>query len=162
MKLRYFLRQIEKTKYDKRGEGGYVGVCIAIVVFVACIVLTMNVFSIIVAKSNLDVIADELIQTATYSGEFGDRFGNKDEELLEQYQSEEDSGEPYYELSYGGTDGTYVYNPTKRVQLGHEMYVTVEKEMYLMGMGQFRFPIKIGVTRSGLSEVYWKPADAAS
>jgi hypothetical protein len=44
----------------------------------------------------------------------------------------------------------------RRVQLGTRMSVTVSYDTYIKGLGIFKIPITVTVTKSGLSERYWK------
>ena len=64
-------------KLNKRGEG-YIDICVGVVVFVMVLVLSLNLFSFITLKVEMDQIAEELIKSATYTGEFGDEFWERD------------------------------------------------------------------------------------
>lgn len=94
----------------------------------------------------MDTIAEELIESATYEGEFGDEFENRTETMKDVYYE--------FETEYGADEW---FNTTlERVQLGDEMWVTISKETYVKGLGVFKIPVTVKVTRSGISEKYWK------
>ena len=91
-------------------------------------------------------IAEDLIESATYSGEFNDDFWNADMYNLDEYY--------YYDIYYGADE--YFNASYNRVQLGTRMWVTISKDTYIKGLGIFKIPVTVSVTRSGLSERYWK------
>ena len=136
---------IKKLLQSHRGEG-YIDTCVGIIVFVMILVVIINVFSFITLKTEMDEICDELIETATYTGEFGNDFWNRDGELLDGY---------YYYGIY--TSAEKFYNSSyKRVQLGDTMTVKIDVTTYLKGLGVFKIPVTVSVTKSGISEKYWK------
>lgn len=130
---------------NRRGEG-YIDICVMIITFVSGLVIAINVFSFITLKVEMDTIAEELIESATYEGEFGDEFRNRTETMKDIYYE--------FDTEYGADEW---FNTTlQRVQLGDEMWVTISKETYVKGLGAFKIPVTVKVTRSGLSEKYWK------
>ena len=136
---------LRKILKNKRGEG-YVDMCVGVIVFVMILVIAINIFSFITLRIEMDQIADELLETATYNGCFGDEFWDRDTALLNQYY--------YYDVDYGADE---YFNATyHRVQLGHVMSVTVSVDTYVKGLGVFKIPVTLSVTRSGLSQKYWK------
>ncbi len=135
----------KKILSTKKGEG-YIDVCIGVVVFVMVLVIAINIFSFITLKTEMDQIAEELIETATYTGEFGDDFNETDSYNISEYYD--------YNLDYGADE--YFNAAYNRVQLGNRMWVTVSKDTYIKGLGIFKIPVTVSVKRSGLSERYWK------
>lgn len=134
-----------KCLKDKRGEG-YIDICVMIISFVVGLVVSLNLFAFITLKVEMDTIAEELIESATYEGEFGDEFRNRTETLKDVYYE--------FNTEYGADEW---FNTTlQRVQLGDEMWVTISKETYVKGLGAFKIPVTVKVTRSGISEKYWK------
>jgi hypothetical protein len=134
-----------KSFKNKRGEG-YIDICVMIISFISCLVIALNIFSFITLKVEMDTIAEELIESATYEGEFGDEFENRTETMKDVYYE--------FETEYGADEW---FNTTlERVQLGDEMWVTISKETYVKGLGAFKIPVTVKVTRSGISEKYWK------
>ena len=134
-----------KCLKNKRGEG-YIDICVMIISFISCFVIALNIFSFITLKVEMDTIAEELIESATYEGEFGDEFENRTETMKDVYYE--------FETEYGADEW---FNTTlERVQLGDEMWVTISKETYVKGLGAFKIPVTVKVTRSGISEKYWK------
>ena len=67
----------KKLIKPKHGEG-YVDMCVGVVVFVMVLVIAINIFSFITLRIELDQVADELIEAATYSGEFRSDFNKAD------------------------------------------------------------------------------------
>lgn len=136
---------IKKVLSSKKGEG-YIDMCVGVVVFVMILVIAINIFSFITLKVEMDQIAEDLIESATYSGEFNDDFWNADMYNLDEYY--------YYDIYYGADE--YFNASYNRVQLGTRMWVTISKDTYIKGLGIFKIPVTVSVTRSGLSERYWK------
>ncbi len=130
---------------NKKGEG-YIDTCIGIVAFVMVLVVAINIFSFITLKQDMDEIADELIETASYTGCFGGAFWMRDDELMSQYFNYdiETSASKYYNATY------------KRVQLGDTMTVKIYVDTYVKGLGIFKIPVRLQVTKSQISEKYWK------
>lgn len=136
---------IKKLLHSRRGEG-YIDTCIGVIVFVMILVVIINVFIFITLKTEMDEICDELIETATFTGEFGSDFWDRDGELLDKYY--------WYGID---TDAERYYNTTyQRVQLGDTMTVTINVTTYLKGFGIVKIPVNVSVTKSGISEKYWK------
>ena len=130
---------------SRKGEG-YIDMCVGVIVFVMVLVVAINIFSFITLKVEMDQIAGDLIEAATYAGEFNEDFWNADSYNLEQYYD--------YSVQYDADE--YFNSSYHRVQLGERMWVTVSKDTYIKGLGIFRIPITVSVTKSGLSERYWK------
>lgn len=129
----------------KRGEG-YVDMCVGVIVFVMILVIAINIFSFITLRIELDQIADEILEASTYSGAFGGESQDAYERMLDQYYD--------FDLDIGADE--YFNSYYKRVQLGHPMYVKVSVDTYIKGLGVFKIPVTVTVTRSGLSQKYWK------
>ena len=136
---------IKKILSSRKGEG-YIDMCVGVVVFVMILVIAINIFSFITLKVEMDQIAEDLIESATYSGEFDTDFWNADMYNLDEYY--------YYDIYYGADE--YFNEAYRRVQLGTRMWVTISKDTYIKGLGIFKIPVTVSVTRSGLSERYWK------
>lgn len=136
---------IGKMMKSKRGEG-YVDICVGVVVFVMILVIAINIFSFITLRIELDRIADEILDASTYSGAFGGDSQDAYERMIDEYYD--------FNLELGADE--YYNTAYKRVQLGHAMYVTVSVDTYIKGLGVFKIPITVSVTRSGLSQKYWK------
>ena len=120
--------------------------CVGVVVFVMLLVITINIFSFITLRVEMGQIADELLETATLNGSFGDEFWNRDDQLIDEYF--------YYDLDY---DAEEFFNSSyERVQLGKIMSVHVIVSTDVKGLGVFRIPVTLTVTRSGASQKYWK------
>ena len=136
---------IGKMMKSKRGEG-YVDICVGVIVFVMILVIAINIFSFSTLRIELDRIADEILDASTYSGAFGNDSQDAYERMLDEYYD--------FDLELDADD--YYNTAYKRVQFGHAMYVTVSVDTYIKGLGVFRIPVTVSVTRSGLSQKYWK------
>lgn len=136
---------MKKLLKSRRGEG-YVDMCVGVVVFVMILVIAINIFSFITLRIEMDQIADELIEAATYSGCFSSDFWDRDSDMLDDYY--------YYDIDYG-TD-SYFNTAYRRVQLGKPMWVKISVDTYIKGLGAFKIPVTLTVKRSGLSQKYWK------
>ena len=136
---------IRKTLKSKSGDG-YVDVCIGVVVFVIILVVGINIFSFISLKADIEHIADEMLDTATFTGCFGTDYKNVRQALKDEYFDFSDSpgANAYFNVTY------------KRVQLGEIMWVEISKDAYIRGIGGFKIPVTLTVKRSGISEKYWK------
>ncbi len=134
-----------KKIFNKSGEG-YIDTCVGVVAFVMVLVVAINVFSFITLKQDMDEIADELIETASFTGCFGSEFRSRAVELRSMYfpYSMSVSAEEYYNAAY------------HRVQLGDTMSVTISVQTYVKGLGVFQIPVTLRVTKSQVSEKYWK------
>ena len=120
--------------------------CVGVIVFVMILVITINIFSFITLRIEMDQIADEILEASTYSGAFGSDFEEARERMTEQYYD--------FGLEYDADE--YFNTAYKRVQLGHVMYITVSVDTTIKGLGVFQIPVTLTVTRSGLSQKYWK------
>ena len=135
---------LKKLK-NKRGEG-YIDMCVGVVVFVMVLVIAINIFSFITLRIELDQIADELIEEATYRGAFDGEFSMRDDAMMDQFF--------YYDIETGADK--YFNTSLRRVQLGDPMWVKVSVDTYIKGLGVFKIPVTVTVKKSGLSERYWK------
>lgn len=134
-----------KLMKNKRAEG-YIDICVGIVALLSLLVLTLNIYSFLTLKQDMDEITEQLIETATYNGCFGDEFNQRADELKKQY----------FDFTVTTSASSY-YNATyKRVQLGNKMTVTISVSTKLVGVGVVEIPITATSTRSGMSERYWK------
>ena len=136
---------MRKTILSRKGEG-YIDICVGIIVLLSVLVITLNIYSFLTLKQDMDEITEQLIDVATSSGCFGDDFNNRADALKEQFFdfNVTVSADSWYNASY------------KRVQLGKTMQVTISMQTKLIGLGVVQIPITATSTRSGLSEHYWK------
>ena len=135
-----------KRIIKNKGGEGYVDICVGVVVFVIILVVGINIFSFITLKADMEHIADELLDTATYTGCFGTDYKNVRQALKNEYLDFDDSpgANAYFNVTY------------RRVQLGEVMWVEISKNTYIRGIGNFKIPVTLTVKRSGISEKYWK------
>lgn len=135
---------MKKHITGKSGEG-YIDVCIAVVIFVTLLVIALNLFNFVSIRTQMDQIADELIETATYTGCFGEKYEEEKSNLKSDYFD--------FDTSYGA-DAFYM--SSNKVQLGDKMWVTVSVDTEVKGVGIFKIPVTLRVKKSGISEKYWK------
>lgn len=134
-----------KNILNKKAEG-YIDICVGLIVLLTVLVLTINIYSFFTLRQDLDQISNDLIETATFEGCFGERFEERKERLKEEFFDFETE-----------TDADLYFNTAKKqVQLGKAMRVTVSVHTTLQGTGIVKIPITAKSTRSGLSEKYWK------
>lgn len=136
---------MQRLLKNRKGEG-YIDICVGVIVFVMVLVIAINIFSFVTLRIEMDQIADELIEAATYSGCFSTDFWDRDGDMLDEYF--------YYDIDYGAD--RYFNSTYKRVQLGNKMWVEVSVNTYIKGLGVFKIPVTLRVHKSGLSEKYWK------
>lgn len=131
---------------SRRAEG-YIDTVVSVMIMMMLIVLSINVFSFLTAKQDLDYCAREMVESAAVNGNvYSDNTYNRYFELCDEvgFYPEFYWTADYYDGYYG------------RVQYGESIRVTVEYTKYLEGFGVFRIPVTMRATYSSLSQVYWK------
>lgn len=132
-KIRYLLK-------NKRGEG-YVDVIVLVLCAVLVLALAMRVLPVFIQKQQLDTFATELVREAEVSGRVGSETSRRAAILSEQT----------------GLWPDIKWSATGRIQLNHEVTVTLTMETNIGLFGEFAsFPITLRSQASGKSEVYWK------
>ena len=135
-----------KKLIKSRKAEGYIDICVGIIALLSVFVLTLNIYTFLVLKQDMDEISEQLIEVATYTGCFGDEFNNRADSLKAEYFDFDvtPAADSYYNATY------------KRVQLGNTMRVTITVHTKLQGVGVVDIPITATSKRSGISEHYWK------
>lgn len=132
-KIRYLIK-------NKRGEG-YVDVIVLVLCAVLVLALAMRVLPVFIQKQQLDTFATELVREAEVSGRVGSETSRRAAILSEQT----------------GLWPDIEWSATGRIQLNHEVTVTLTMETNIGLFGEFTsFPITLRSQASGKSEVYWK------
>ena len=132
-KIRYLLK-------NKRGEG-YVDVIVLVLCAVLVLALAMRVLPVFIQKQQLDTFATELVREAEVSGRGGSVTRRRGGILSEQT----------------GLWPDIEWSATGRIQLNHEVTVTLTMETNIGLFGEFAsFPITLRSQATGKSEVYWK------
>lgn len=132
-KIRYLLK-------NKRGEG-YVDVIVLVLCAVLVLALAMRVLPVFIQKQQLDTFATELVREAEVSGRVGSETSRRATILSEQT----------------GLWPDIEWSATGRIQLNHEVTVTLTMETNIGLFGEFAsFPITLRSQATGKSEVYWK------
>lgn len=136
-----------KKLLNRKGEGTYIDTVVFILVAVIFIAFTLNLFSIISAKQQLDVCVDQLTRQIQLAGEVNSTTDSLFDSLCGDISSVEN-------ISYT-VDTTY--HSGSKIQLGTPFRVTVTATAYLGGFGDFGlFPIELTASGAGISEEYWK------
>ena len=132
-KIRYLLK-------NKRGEG-YVDVIVLVLCAVLVLALAMRVLPVFIQKQQLDTFATELVREAEVSGRVGSETSRRAAILSEQT----------------GLWPDIEWSATGRIQLNHEVTVTLTMETNIGLFGEFAScPITLRSQATGKSEVYWK------
>lgn len=132
-KIRYLLK-------NKRGEG-YVDIIVLVLCAVLVLALAMRVLPVFIQKQQLDTFATELVREAEVSGRVGSETSRRAAILSEQT----------------GLWPDIEWSATGRIQLNHEVTVTLTMETNIGLFGEFAsFPITLRSQATGKSEVYWK------
>ena len=136
-----------KKLLNRKGEGTYIDTVVFILVAVIFIAFILNLFSIISAKQQLDVCADQLTRQIQLAGEVNSTTNSLFQSLCGDLGAVEN-------VSYT-VDTTYYSG--RKIQLGTPFRVTVTATAYLGGFGDFGlFPIELTASGAGISEEYWK------
>jgi len=139
------MTMIKKIIKSKRGDG-YIDVVVGVLVSMMLIVLSLNVFSFLTVKQDMDYFAKEMIFSASAYGKSTGEVNTRNNELVAE------TG-----LTPTITWLTTYFNASaKTVQLGDTITVTLTYSTYLKGFGIFKIPITLTAKHSGLSQRYWK------
>jgi hypothetical protein len=130
---------------SKRGEG-YIDVIVSVLVSMMFLVLTLNVFTFLTVKQDMDYFAKEMIVSATTYGKTTGEVTTRYSELIAE------TGLPPT-ISW---QAIYFNASAKTVQYGDTITVTLTYQTYVKGFGVFRIPITLVARYSGLSQKYWK------
>ncbi len=139
------MMRIKSILKSKRGDG-YIDVVVGVLVSMMLIVLSLNVFSFLTVKQDMDYFAKEMIYSASAYGKTTGEVNNRNTELVAETS-----------LNPTITWQTTYFNATaKTVQLGNTITVTLTYSTYVKGFGAFKIPITLTAKHSGLSQKYWK------
>lgn len=136
---------IKKVLFNKRGEG-YIDVVVSVFVIMILLVLTLNVFSFLTIKQDMDYFAKELIDSACANGKISS------EAFARRYELTTETG--LFPIVNWQT--TYFNSSARTVQLGNTITVILTYNTHLEGFGVFSIPITLTAKYSGLSKKYWK------
>lgn len=138
---------ISKILRSKRGDDTYISTVVFVLAAVIFISFTINLFSVISAKQQLDTAADQLTRQIQLSGEVNADTDALFESICGRIRSAEDVR---YEV-------TTTYLTGKKIQLGTPFSVRVTARAYIGGFGDFGlFPVTLVSQGAGVSEEYWK------
>lgn len=136
---------IRKIIKSKKGDG-YLDVVILVLCSMMMLVLSINVFSFLTMKQDLDYYAKEMLTIATLKGR------TQCSAIVErQITLTEETG-----LAPTIAYETTSFDNTDKVQKGEIIQVTLTIETSFKGFGVLNFPLTLISKYSGDSQVYWK------
>ena len=136
-----------KKILKSQSGAGYIDVVIMVLASMMMLVISINIFALIMEKQNLDYFSKELLSTAATYGRISTEVDSRYNELKAQ------TG-----LSPNVTwVAFYIDSTDKKVQLADTIAVKLTLTTNFQGTGEFQ-PIPITLTAGGstLSERYWK------
>jgi hypothetical protein len=130
---------------SKRGEG-YIDVVISVLVAMILLVLTLNIFTFLTVKQDMDYFAKEMIYTATAFGKTTGEVDARYSELIAE------TG-----LTPTVSWQTVYFNASdKTVQYGDSITASISYSTFVKGFGVLKIPVTLIAKQSGLSQKYWK------
>ena len=146
-------KKIIKTLKSDKGEANYISAVVFIFIAVVILAFILNLFSIISAKRQLDLAADQMVKQIQLAGGI-----NADTDALFAFLSSEIKG---------ATNITYTVNAEYKkpcpagmqnaIQLGTPFFVTIRGRANLGGFWNFNVSsATIEARGAGVSELYWK------
>ena len=138
--------RLDDSLRSRRAEG-YIETAVGVFVALLLVVFSLNVFHLFTVRSDLDLYAKQVLETACACGSTGEETERRIEEL------ERKTGlSP--EVSFEGTE--YLNAGRPAVQYGDEVSVTLTLRTSLQGFGLFSVPVTLQAYATGLSRRYWK------
>ena len=132
---------------NKKGSATYIETTIFVLVAAMFIAFAINLLSIISAKQQLDMCADQLTRQIQLTGEVSSETDALYDSLTAGIKITDN-------VSYS-VDTSYFSG--KKIQLGTPFKVKVTAKAYLGGFGTIHlFPIELVSSGAGISEEYWK------
>ena len=136
-----------KKLLNKKGSATYIETTIFVLVAAMFIAFAINLFSIISAKQQLDMCADQLTRQIQLTGEVSSETDALFDSLTAGIKIADN-------VSYS-VDTSYFSG--KKIQLGTPFKVKVTAKAYLDGFGAIHlFPVELVSSGAGISEEYWK------
>lgn len=136
-----------KKILNTKGSATYIETTIFVLVTAMFIAFSINLFSIISAKQQLDMCADQLTRQIQLTGEVSPETDALFDSLTSGIKSADN-------ISYS-VDTSYFSG--KKIQLSTPFKVKVTAKAYLGGFGAIHlFPIELVSSGAGISEEYWK------
>lgn len=123
---------------NRRGDG-FIETTVALVIFALLIMLFVYTARLTVLHQQVDAACDLLLESATAAGQFGQAY----EAALRDTQQE------FPGMTAQISDGGHV-------QFGEKMTLTLVWTTRVQWIGNVTVPVTVQVTKSGLSERYWK------
>jgi len=136
-----------------KAEGNYISAFVFIFIAVVFIAFTLNVFSIITAKRQLDLAVDQMVKQMQLAGGINGEADSLFNFLCAGMKSLDN-------VSYNVDSAYHTPRPAgmvNAIQLGTPFFVTMRGQANLGGIWDFSFTrITITAKGAGVSERYWK------
>ena len=139
------IEMIKNLIRSKKAEG-YIDTVVFVLISVMVISLTVNVFSFLTVKQDLDYFARELIKSAATSGTTTGVVETRYSELASETGL-------YPEVSW---EADYYNTSELTVQYGETITITLTMHTTMKGFGVFEIPVTLTAKQSGLSMKYRK------
>lgn len=125
---------------------GYIDTVVGVLCVTMLLILSINTFSFLALKQDMDHMAKEVLQAATFEGRTDGLAQDRLAELeVETGISPELSwSAQYYDLSQ------------TKVQIGETMKVVLVYRTAFKGFGALSIPLTLQASSSGISQKYWK------
>ena len=118
----------------------------SVLISMMLLVLTLNIFTFLTIKQDMDYFAKEMIFSATAYGKTIGEVATRYSELTAE------TGLPPTVT----WQAAYFNASDKTVQYGDTITVTLTYQTYVKGFGVFKIPVTLIAKHSGLSQKYWK------
>ena len=146
-------KKIIRTLKSDKAEANYISTVIFIFVAVLILSFTLNLFSIISTKRQLDLAVDQMVKQIQLSGGI-----NADTDALFEFLSSEITGADNIAYTVNATFKTpRPAGMQNAIQLGTPFFVTIRGRANLGGFWNFNLSrVTIEARGAGVSEQYWK------
>ena len=152
------LKNAVNTVKNNRGDS-YIDMVVFIIVILTAVVMTLNVYSYLTLKQDLDYVATEVVERAALEG-VADVDNSEVKKLFESLCAEQGLSTDASLMTFTLTadDSAYFDRTTKEVQLGEAITLNVVYKTKFRGLGGLGEAIDIycPVSKTSLSRVYWK------
>lgn len=119
--------KIKEIFASKKGVADYIELCISLIVLLAVLVFSINVYEFYTIKDDLNEIGETLVEYAAVTGKMGSDFEDEVTRLQEMY--------PQLNFSID-TSGTEFWNTSaKTIDRGARVVVKVTTKNMLKGLG---------------------------
>ena len=141
------MRKLMQKLNNRKGEG-YIDIVIMVIAVLMVVVLTISIYGFFTLKTQMDEIANQLIDQATLTGAFDSDFYALVDSLQAQHEN--------VPFTVDVDADKWFNSGLRQVQYGGTMTVVVRSARVLNAGGVVKMSIPVGVSRSGLSRGNFK------